>query len=627
MDPIGSRELAMSQYWKVIGGGDKGGIVVREGKDLKSKATEERLSTGAVIVELELANGRLNYELVQGTGPEIGWVSTSLTGKELCEKIDKPADIKEEPVPQMNLDYQQSDACRQRCEKELAKQVPAWNWITVDQVTANHEQKAPGMFYGMEFPWNEQLLDQMGPAWLTKAFHAAGTLDADNEVTKIILEKKIKVTTGNNGGKFLFEVRYKKKVEGLHTKLFAKVPHPMDAATRSDRLSTSVNKQPMELFELNASRLLEATLPVKIPKYYFGDMSNLTSNWILITERIPFADPEPLDFEGKMATSGKRLGSLAAYAIEGPYDKCMDWTLRGSPAEYYLALVRSGARMAGKFKAGKMGDQAALAKHFEDMSNKPPEVFGMRPECSGARPKEQQMKVEMATKFMSEEGKPLYPDFVTDDGFKKKMLDTLLTLNAYSAETAFWRHSNQDYIAMTHNNMNVDNAFFWRGEDGSLDLGVLDWGSMGQKSLGFKMWWWVYCCEFDVMTENIDAFLQCFIDTYAEEGGPKLDKEVLRTQFVLTAMEQMLGLAAAIPQIWKMCKRPEWKTISDRYDKRIGLNIDGKSTLRLYLQVMGTISGIVHDSRWKGDQVLEKWIETFCEMTKMPKKDKSVIYP
>ena len=28
--------------------------------------------------------------------------------------------------------------------------------------------------------------------------------------------------------------------------LFAKIPHAMDPATQSDRLSTSVNKQPME---------------------------------------------------------------------------------------------------------------------------------------------------------------------------------------------------------------------------------------------------------------------------------------------------------------------------------------------------------------------------------------------
>jgi len=274
-----------------------------------------------------------------------------------------------------------------------------------------------------------------------------------------------------------------------------------------------------------------------------------------------------------------------------------------------------------------MGDPAALAKHFEDFSNKPIEVFGCKPECSGAPPKMHKMKVDMAVKFMSEEGKVVFPPFVSESGFQSKLLNVLMTLNAYSAETMYWRHSDQDYIAITHNNMNVDNAFFWRDEDGKLDLGVLDWGSMGQKSLGFKMWWWLYCCDFDVLTANIDAYLECFVDTYAEYGGPKLDKEVLRTQFVLTAMEQMQGLCAAVPQIYKMCKKPEWKTIKDRFDSRIGENIDGKSTLRLYLQVIGTISGIIHDSKWKGDQVLEKWVESFCKSLGAPKKGDSAIFP
>lgn len=102
----------------------------------------------------------------------------------------------------------------------------------------------------------------------------------------------------------------------------------------SDRLSSSVNKQPMELYELNTSRLLEATLPVKIPRFYFGDISNDSSNWILITEAVAFHDPSPLDFQGKTLQQPKV--ALKPYEIEGPYDKCMDWCLRGDPKEYYL---------------------------------------------------------------------------------------------------------------------------------------------------------------------------------------------------------------------------------------------------------------------------------------------------
>lgn len=37
------------------------------------------------------------------------------------------------------------------------------------------------------------------------------------------------------------------------------------------------------------ARLAETKLPVSTPKFYYGDISNETSNYILITERVPFS--------------------------------------------------------------------------------------------------------------------------------------------------------------------------------------------------------------------------------------------------------------------------------------------------------------------------------------------------
>lgn len=69
--------------WEVIGGGDKGGIIVREGQDLASAAVPQRLSTGAFVQGRELAGERLHYELLQGSGPTSGWVSLRLKDKDL----------------------------------------------------------------------------------------------------------------------------------------------------------------------------------------------------------------------------------------------------------------------------------------------------------------------------------------------------------------------------------------------------------------------------------------------------------------------------------------------------------------------------------------------------------------
>ena len=70
-------------HWEVIGGGEVGGILVRESRGKQSKACTPRLATGAVIEELEVVGERLRYQLVSGTGPEKGWVSTKIKGKDL----------------------------------------------------------------------------------------------------------------------------------------------------------------------------------------------------------------------------------------------------------------------------------------------------------------------------------------------------------------------------------------------------------------------------------------------------------------------------------------------------------------------------------------------------------------
>jgi hypothetical protein len=358
---------------------------------------------------------------------------------------------------------------------------------------------------------------------------------------------------------------------------------------------------------------------MKIPRYYFGDISNTTSNWILITERIEFADHESaMDF----GRPQPQKPPLAPCEIEGPYDKCIDWNLRGEASEYYYALLRAGAKMAGLYKAGKLGDQETLNRNFMIAESQPvsKELFRVQSGPSGDPPNQAKMKIEMAIRFFSDTGKVLFPKYIRNASFQKKLLDTLLTLNGYAAEVEYWKHENFDFVALAHVNMNVDNAYFWRTERGKLTVGVFDWGGLGSGSLGHKLWWWLYCNDYDVLTANIDGYLDCFISTYAEHGGPKLNKKELRSMFILTALQQLIQLCYAVPQIIKMCPQKEWATIEDRWDPRIGRNIDGKSTLRLYLHVINNVLRMLEE--WKADKVLEDFIkEYYCKKLGTSRKD------
>jgi len=75
--------MADPQAWEVVGGGDKGGILVRDGQSLKSAELPGRLATGSLLEEVDLVEDRLHYKLLTGSGPERGWVSIAIKGKEL----------------------------------------------------------------------------------------------------------------------------------------------------------------------------------------------------------------------------------------------------------------------------------------------------------------------------------------------------------------------------------------------------------------------------------------------------------------------------------------------------------------------------------------------------------------
>ncbi|CAE7617342.1 unnamed protein product [Symbiodinium natans] len=78
--------------WKVVGGGDKGGILaplpVREKRETTSEQLEARLGTDAVVEELQLSGDRLHFKKIEGDGPDTGWVSIRLKGKELLVALD-----------------------------------------------------------------------------------------------------------------------------------------------------------------------------------------------------------------------------------------------------------------------------------------------------------------------------------------------------------------------------------------------------------------------------------------------------------------------------------------------------------------------------------------------------------
>lgn len=74
-------------------------------------------------------------------------------------------------------------------------------------------------------------------------------------------------------------------------------------------------------------------MPFRVPKMYFADHCARTSNFVLITEKVPF------DVDG----------------FEAAHDKYMDHKLPRPAHEYYFVLMRQLGRMVAAYKSGRLG--------------------------------------------------------------------------------------------------------------------------------------------------------------------------------------------------------------------------------------------------------------------------------
>lgn len=72
--------MAAPRHWIVVGGANKGGILVRRDAELSSPKHSERLAFASIVEQLSLQGERLQYRLLSGQGPATGWLTTRLSG-------------------------------------------------------------------------------------------------------------------------------------------------------------------------------------------------------------------------------------------------------------------------------------------------------------------------------------------------------------------------------------------------------------------------------------------------------------------------------------------------------------------------------------------------------------------
>lgn len=377
--------------------------------------------------------------------------------------------------------------------------------------------KSPDLDYvagdatGIAISAHPEALVEAGPDFLTRAFHAFGSLDEDNAVSRIV--ETAPCSDGNSGDKLFLTVAYERPDSALDTGLFVKFSRDFADAFRDRRR-----------YELEAEVRLAALsrhpeFPVAVAKPYFADFNHETGTGILITRRIRFG----------------------VDGIEPLREKCMDHEL-ANPLEHYRATISALARLAAAQQSGRLSPEVDRLFPWDAeaaMADLP--IPWDEPGLSEA--------MGRIREFVS--GSPqLFPPAVASPAFLGRLEEDALFLLRHEADIRRFLYADLRFVALAHWNTNIDNAWFWRDAEGVLQAGLLDWGMVRRMNAGLSIWGGLSAADGAMLEESLDELLSLYADELAAHGGAVLDPAELGLHFdlslVLVGLAMMMDLPALV---------------------------------------------------------------------------------
>lgn len=406
---------------------------------------------------------------------------------------------------------------------------------------SDYPRNVAGENLNVSFPSSIEVLRERGPEFLTQAFRATGVLDRGNEVSAITRLEEF--FGGGAGRKAWLSVTYAHDQPGLHTELFVKFPRDFGDPLRP---LFSHLMQPEAHFALLS---LRSDFPVAVPTCYFADYDPATSTGLLITERIPYGE----------------------HGVEPFRDKCQDYKLP-DPGAHYRALITALARLAAGHRSGLLGAHIDERFPFELGQVRTDDLIPYSAD-------ELSDKIELIREFGAKHPR-LMPDHLREPEFLDRFATEAQAFLAREREIKRYLNSQSDFIALCHWNANVDNAWFRRSDDGTLQAGLLDWGSAGQMNVAQGIYGALCATETDIWDAHHDELIVLFADEYAAHGGPTLDVDELRLQVRLFAA--MLGLAWMVDAPSLVAAQiPDLTPDAGRFDERLHNDFLARAQLQL----------------------------------------------
>lgn len=403
---------------------------------------------------------------------------------------------------------------------------------------------ATGPITGLPFPAHPRALIDGGAAFLTRALRAWGVLSDRGAVTAISDAREW--PGGSTGRKLALSVSYRGAAADVPDRLFAKFSRDFDDPVRDHGRTQMAS-------EVHFAALARAVeLPVPVPRTLFADYDDASGTGVLITERISFGDN----------------------GIEPHHPKCRDDELSDGPG-HYRALLSAVARLAGADHAGRLPTELT-APFPTDMTAA---SVGERPRVT---PQRAVRHVDRYAIFAAAQP-ALLPATIRSPQFVSRLSDDAQQVAAHEADIWRFLSSRPELIALCHWNANVDNAWFWRGGDGALQCGLLDWGCAGRMNVAMAVWGALSGAQTELWQDHFDVLLTRFTDEYHRAGGPRVAPRVLSDHVVLyAALMGVTWLLAAPAYLGRRLPDP----VPDRYTPTVRDDESVRTQLQMLINVL-----------------------------------------
>jgi hypothetical protein len=377
-----------------------------------------------------------------------------------------------------------------------------------EQAASIDKRWVVGKIFGIEIPADAETLVAGGADFLTKAFHIAGALTADNRVSRIVEAKEF--FGGGTGKKLLLTVVYALPAPDLPEQLFIKFSRNFDNELWDRARLLMISEANFAVLSRSAD------FPVAVPACLFADIDPESGTGLIITERITYG----------------RNG------VEVIYPKCMDYNVP-APVEHYKAILKGLAKLSGAHRGGRLSsDFDRIFPYSREQSSA---VFALRTPAEKLIQRAHRM-FDFVARYPK-----LFPENVRTAEFREQFIRDIPDVVAAEGRIREVLYGNPELIAFAHWNANIDNCWFWRDAQGILQCGFVDWANAGQISVAQSVSGAISGAEPYIWNEHLDELLTVYIEAYAAQGGPRLSLDELRLHNLLIVAISGVAYAMGAP--------------------------------------------------------------------------------